>query len=128
MKHFILSSLFLTSALSACSPSASTTPTATPQTASVAQTASTKKATGLWLDVRTPEEFQQGHIQDAVNLPVEQVVSQITQIAPDKNAPINVYCRSGHRAGIALEELKKMGYTNVSNHGAYDDLVKQGIR
>lgn len=86
------------------------------------------KAKGVWVDVRTAEEFSQGHLQDAVNIPVERIAAEIKKISPDKNAPVNLYCRSGRRAQAALEVLKKEGYTNVTNHGGYEDLVKKGLK
>ena len=86
------------------------------------------RAKGVWIDVRTPEEFNEGHLQGAVNVPHEQIASQIARISPDKNAPVNLYCRSGRRAEAALEELKKLGYTNVTNHGGYQDLINKGIQ
>ena len=90
--------------------------------------AQTKRAAGVWIDVRTPEEFAEGHIQGAVNIPVDQIAGKIAAVSPNKNAPINLYCRSGRRAEAALQELKKMGYTQVSNHGGYQDLLKKGVR
>ena len=90
--------------------------------------AQTKRAAGVWIDVRTPEEFKEGHLQDAVNIPVDQITANIARVAPNKNAPVNLYCRSGRRAEVALQELRKMGYTNVTNHGGYQDLLKAGIR
>lgn len=86
------------------------------------------KAKGVWIDVRTAEEFAQGHLQDAVNIPVERITDEIKKISPDKNAPVNLYCRSGRRAEVALQALKKEGYTNVTNHGGYEDLVKKGLK
>ena len=91
-------------------------------------TAQTKRDAGVWIDVRTPEEFKEGHLQDAVNIPVDQITANIARVAPNKNAPVNLYCRSGRRAEVALQELRKMGYTNVTNHGGYQDLLKAGIR
>ena len=75
-----------------------------------------------------PEEFNEGHLQGAVNVPHDQIASQIARISPDKKAPVNLYCRSGRRAEAALEELKKLGYTNVTNHGGYQDLINKGIQ
>ena len=86
------------------------------------------KAKGVWIDVRSAEEFKEGHLQDAVNIPVDQITANIARVAPNKNAPVNLYCRSGRRAEVALQELRKMGYTNVTNHGGYQDLLKAGIR
>ncbi len=86
------------------------------------------KAVGLWIDVRTPEEYAQGHLQDAVNIPVEQIASKISEVTTDKNAPIHVYCRSGRRSEIALQELRKLGYTQVTNQGGYQDLIQKGLK
>lgn len=96
-----------------------------PQVQKVAQT---KKAKGIWIDVRTAEEFKTGHIQGALNIPVEQLKQKINQISSNKNAPIHLYCRSGRRAEVAAQTLREMGYTNVVNHGGYQDLLQRGIR
>ena len=86
------------------------------------------KAKGVWIDVRSTEEFKEGHLQGALNIPHDQIVDRIKSVSPDKNAPVNLYCRSGRRAEAALTELKKAGYTNVTNHGGYEDLVKKGLK
>ena len=67
------------------------------------------KAKGIWIDVRTPEEFKEGHLKDAVNIPVDQIGARIGSVSPDKSAPVNLYCRSGRRSEAALQELKKNG-------------------
>ncbi|NYA25614.1 rhodanese-like domain-containing protein [Haemophilus haemolyticus] len=87
-----------------------------------------EKAKGIWIDVRSAEEFNSGHLQNAINIPHDQIIEGIKAVNSDKNAPINLYCRSGRRAEVALNELKKAGYTNVTNHGGYDDLVKKGLK
>ena len=87
-----------------------------------------EKAKGVWIDVRSAEEFNAGHLQDAVNIPHDQILARIQAVSPDKNAPINLYCRSGRRAETALTELKNAGYTNVTNYGGYEDLVKKGLK
>ena len=86
------------------------------------------KAKGIWIDVRTPEEFKEGHLKDAVNIPVDQIGARIGSVSPDKSVPVNLYCRSGRRSEAALQELKKMGYTNVTNHGGYQDLLQKGLK
>lgn len=86
------------------------------------------KAKGIWIDVRTPEEFKEGHLKDAVNIPVDQIGARIGSVSPDKSAPVNLYCRSGRRSEAALQELKKMGYTNVTNRGGYQDLLQKGLK
>ena len=87
-----------------------------------------EKAKGVWIDVRSAEEFNAGHLQDAVNIPHDKIIARIQAVSPDKNAPVNLYCRSGRRAEAALNELKNAGYTNVTNHGGYEDLVKKGLK
>lgn len=67
----------------------------------------------LILDVRTPEEYKEGHVPGAVNIPFDEVpnrLDDILKITVDKNAPIAVYCRSGRRAHKALTSLKKSGF------------------
>ena len=87
-----------------------------------------EKAKGVWIDVRSAEEFNAGHLQDAVNIPHDKIIARIQAVSPDKHAPVNLYCRSGRRAEAALNELKNAGYTNVTNHGGYEDLVKKGLK
>lgn len=87
-----------------------------------------QKAEGLWIDVRTADEFAGGHLGGAINLTHTDIVSQIAQVAPDKNQAIHLYCQSGRRAETALSTLKQLGYTNVTNHGGYQDLKSQGLK
>ena len=87
-----------------------------------------EKVKGVWIDVRSAEEFNAGHLQDAVNIPHDKIVEGVKALGSVKDAPINLYCRSGRRAEAALTELKNAGYTNVTNHGGYEDLVKKGLK
>jgi len=87
-----------------------------------------EKAKGVWTDVRSAEEFNAGHLQDTVNIPHDKIIEGVKTVASDKDAPINLYCRSGRCAEAALTELKNAGYTNVTNHGGYEDLVKKGLK
>ena len=87
-----------------------------------------EKAKGVWIDVRSAEEFNTGHLQGAVNIPHDKIIEGVKALGSDKDAPINLYCRSGRRAEAALTELKNAGYTNVINHGGYEDLVKKGLK
>ena len=59
------------------------------------------------VDVRTKEEYDELHIQDAINIPYNEINQDITL---DKNKTILVYCKSGNRSNIAYESLKKLGY------------------
>ena len=73
------------------------------------------------LDVRTPEEHKSGYLEGAVLLPLAELESKITKKIPAKNTPIYIYCRSGRRAGTAVEKLKAMGYTDLHNLGGLKD-------
>ena len=73
------------------------------------------------LDVRTPEEHKNGHLEGAVLLPLAELESKISSKVSGKNTPIYIYCRSGRRAGTAVEKLKAMGYTALHNLGGLKD-------
>lgn len=73
-------------------------------------------ANGVLLDVRTPQEYREGHIPGSRNIPL-QCLDQVAELVPDRSAPIYVYCRSGSRSGQAAAILKGMGYAAVQNIG-----------
>lgn len=62
------------------------------------------------LDVRTPQEFAEGHVPGAVNIPHDELASRLGELKGAKDRDVVVYCRSGRRAGIALEVLEKAGF------------------
>ena len=68
------------------------------------------------LDVRTFEEYRQGHIPGSKNVPL-QSISKVVGIIDNKSTPIFVHCLSGARSRQAVAILKQMGYTNVKNIG-----------
>jgi phage shock protein E len=76
----------------------------------------------ILIDVRTPLEFHQGHLEKAVNIPFNKIKEDIKYFAPDKTQPVVLYCLSGGRADFALKTLKSLGYTNVINAGKYKEL------
>ncbi len=69
----------------------------------------------ILIDVRTPEEFANGHIKGAVNIPLDQISNRISQIPQDK--PIVLYCRSGNRSSQAARILESAGLTNIYDLG-----------
>ena len=71
------------------------------------------------IDVRTPGEFQSGHIEGAINVPMNELGGQIGQHAPNKEQVLLLHCLSGTRSGMAKGILKGMGYPNVFNLGSY---------
>ncbi|MBC3767102.1 rhodanese-like domain-containing protein [Neptunicella marina] len=78
-------------------------------------------AQAVWVDVRSDEEYAQDHIKGDIQIPHVQIVEELGKLYPDKNTEIHLYCRSGRRAGLALEALQEAGYTNVQNAGGIDD-------
>jgi phage shock protein E len=77
---------------------------------------------GVIIDTRTIEEFNAGHIRDAQLIPYDQIRQGIKNVAPDKQTPVILYCRSGRRAGIAEKVLTDMGYENVINVGGLAEI------
>lgn len=66
------------------------------------------------IDVREPDELKSdGYITGAVNIPLDTIRSNLNKIP--KNKEVVVYCRSGHRSGNALNQLKQLGYTNIKS-------------
>ena len=73
------------------------------------------------LDVREKDEYDEGHIPDAILLPYTEIESKAEAMLPDKNKQILVYCRSGRRSKIAAEALVNSGYTNIKEFGGIID-------
>ena len=73
------------------------------------------------LDVRTIEEFNTGHIPNAINIPNEVIYDEATKILTDKEQVILVYCRSGRRSKEASSKLVELGYSNVLEFGGILD-------
>lgn len=67
---------------------------------------------GLILDVRSAQEYAAGHVPGAINVPHLALTSHLASLGPI-NKPLLVYCRSGRRAGIALDKLSSMGFTTL---------------
>ncbi|MEP1448123.1 MAG: rhodanese-like domain-containing protein [Paraglaciecola sp.] len=67
------------------------------------------------VDVRTPEEFQKGHVPNAINVPLSEIIDDPAILSSSKEKSIVLYCRSGYRAGKAAEALIKDGYENLSH-------------
>ncbi len=80
----------------------------------------------LLVDVRTAEEFESGHLRDAVHIPYKTIGEQIGDLTCCLNQEIILYCKVGGRAEIAKKSLLKMGYSNVTNAGGYNKLKAAG--
>jgi rhodanese-related sulfurtransferase len=74
------------------------------------------------IDVRQPDEFEGGHIANALSIPIREIAQNLDQVPTD--APVIVYCASGHRAAMSTAALQSMGYTNVrsfpAGYGAWE--------
>ena len=81
------------------------------------------------VDVRTREEYDAGHIENAVLVPNESIGSEMPEALPDKETTLLIYCRSGRRSKDAAQKLLKLGYQNVYDFGGVIDwpykLVKE---
>ena len=76
-----------------------------------------KNAAGaVLLDVRTPQEYREGHIPGSQNMPLQQL-DKAEEVTENKDTVLYVYCRSGARSRQAVSLLNHMGYTNVHNIG-----------
>ena len=73
------------------------------------------------LDVRTQEEYDQGHIPGAIQIPHEEIPEKAEDVLTDKDQLILVYCRSGRRSKLAAQALVKLGYTNIREFGGIID-------
>ena len=73
------------------------------------------------LDVRTQEEYDQGHIPGAIVISHEGIAEKAKEVLTDKEQLILVYCRSGRRSKIAAEALVELGYTNIKEFGGIID-------
>ncbi|MEG0100039.1 MAG: thiosulfate sulfurtransferase PspE [Citrobacter sp.] len=75
-----------------------------------------------WIDVRVPEQYQQEHIQGAVNIPLKDLKAKIASEVPDKTDTVKLYCNSGRQSGQAKDMLTEMGYTQVTNEGGIKNI------
>ncbi len=75
-----------------------------------------KTPDAVLLDVRTPQEYREGHIPESKNVPLQQL-GKISAVADNKETALFVYCYSGGRSRQAVSVLQRMGYTNVQNIG-----------
>jgi len=67
----------------------------------------------VFIDVRTPQEYAEGHLKDAVLIPLQELEARMAEVPKDKQ--VYLYCRSGRRSAEAAGILAKAGYTNIEN-------------
>lgn len=73
------------------------------------------------VDVRTVDEYNENHIEGAVNLPVDEIDNNLDSVINNKDSYIIVYCKSGVRSHEAYEKLVGLGYKNVYDLGSIDN-------
>jgi len=76
------------------------------------------------IDVRSPKEFATGHLEDAVNIPLDQLPQKLDSIEGlEKSSEVLVYCQSGMRSVVACSMLSQLGFKHVSNGGSLATLL-----
>lgn len=78
-----------------------------------------QKKGALIIDVRTAGEYDSGHLSQAINLPLDQIETQIAAHVRDRNKIVLLHCQSGARSARAAKRLEALGYKNAFNIGSY---------
>ena len=81
-----------------------------------------KDTNAVLLDVRTKEEYKDNHIDGSINIPI-QSLEKIRLLVENRQTPLYVYCKSGSRSASASNELRKMGYSDVTDIGGIKDYI-----
>ncbi len=87
----------------------------------VKKNAGKEKDNVLIIDVRSSEEYKAGHIQNAINIFVDDVEGKLNEIEDFKDKPVIVYCNTGNKSGQAAEILVKNGFNDVTNAAGVKD-------
>ncbi|TXH90551.1 MAG: rhodanese-like domain-containing protein [Rhodoferax sp.] len=77
------------------------------------------------IDVRTPQEYAGGHIAGAINIDHSVIAQEIGKAKVAKDDNVILYCRSGRRSEMAMDVLRKMGYSKAQNFGGMDEAAKR---
>lgn len=91
-----------------------------------ADTRAVAAAEPLYVDVRRADEWQAGHIEGALHIPVEELEQRWQELVPHQDRQIVLYCRSGRRSGIALDLLRQKGFTLLENGGSLQQVAGRG--
>jgi len=75
------------------------------------------------IDVRTADEYNEYHIDGAINISYDDISSKIEEYVNDKDTKIVVYCKSGSRSSIAYDTLVSLGYTNIYDYGSISNCI-----
>jgi phage shock protein E len=74
------------------------------------------------VDVRTEQEYATGHLQNAINIPLDTIQANVDKIKNFNVPAIIFYCRSGNRSGQAVSYLRQLGLKNIYNGGSIEDM------
>ncbi|WP_223164188.1 rhodanese-like domain-containing protein [Nocardioides mesophilus] len=123
----VLALLLLGSVTACSSETASGADGSTGRTVEPAEARALIEHGAVVIDVRTPEEFAEGHLEGALNLDLQNTdfFDQLGDLDPDDT--FVVYCRSGSRAAAAIEQMVSRGFEDVVNAGGFDALEAAGI-
>lgn len=70
----------------------------------------------LIMDVREPFEYELGHVKGALNIPPDELIAGAEKLANvAKDTPLILYCRTGSRSNVAIQMLRNLGFTNLTN-------------
>lgn len=125
MKKFIVLALFSVLVLSACSSGSS----AVTNLGAAEFIQSSQPADVVIIDVRSPEEFATGHLENALNFNVESFEFDAQIATLDKSKTYALYCRSGRRSAVAAAKMADAGFTTIVNATAgFDKLAQSGAK
>ncbi len=115
MKPFIIIALASLFILTGC-----TQPMAvqTKQSSNQAHAALANDSSIVLIDVRTVAEFEEGHIQGSINVPLDQLSQEITRVVSDKKTTVFLVCRSGNRSAQASDIMASLGYQSLVDIGS----------
>ena len=81
-----------------------------------------KQPDTVLIDVRTAEEYAEGALPGSIRIGPEDLRARIAAVAPDKDQPVVLYCRTGRRSSAAQDLLQQLGYRQVINGGGYEQI------
>jgi rhodanese-related sulfurtransferase len=75
----------------------------------------------ILVDVREKDEYEESHLEGAINIPYTTILDKIDEYATDKDSVIIVYCKSGKRSSVAAKSLSEAGYTKIYDLGSINN-------
>jgi len=81
-----------------------------------------KRPDAVLIDVRTAEEYAEGALPGSIRVGTDELRTRIGSLAPEKDQPVVLYCRSGRRSSAAQDFLQQLGYSQVFNGGSYEQI------